>query len=123
MLPPVSKSELLEDEVVARVQLKGALHVARCFFPTAFASIDQAGVQKHIGIVRQRLSSNGQFAAGALVVAKPLVVVIGKRKGNFTRIRLEAHSAIQGDLGQIDTGRCMIMAPKVRNAMYSGQQT
>ena len=122
MLPSVSESELLENEVVARVQLKSALHVASCFFPVAFASVDQARVQECISIVRQRLSGNSQFAAGALVVAKALVVVIRRCKVDFTRVWLEAYSAIQRGLGQLETGRRVIMAPKVRNTMHSGEQ-
>src|SRR5204862_7016816 len=75
-LPAVSQSQLLENEKVARVQLECALKVAGCFFPTAFASIDETGVQKHVGIVPQRLSRTRQFISCALVVAKAVVVVI-----------------------------------------------
>ena len=67
--------------------------------------------------------ASSQFTACALVVAKAVIVVIRQRKVNFTRIRLEAHSAFQGGLGQIETGRCMIVASKIGNAMHSGQQT
>src|SRR6266480_5272657 len=123
MLPPVSQSELLQNEGVTWVELKGTLQVARRFFPMALTSIDHACVSEHIGIVRQRLSGNSQFAASTLVVAKPKVVVIGQRKVDFASIRLDAHSAIQDGLGEIKTGRCMIMAPEVCNAMHSGQQT
>src|SRR6266542_2745521 len=102
---------------------KRVLYLARCFFPMAFASVDQAGVQKHIGIVGKRLFGNSQFAAGALIVTKAVVVVIRQRKVDFASIRLEAHGTIQGGLCQIKAGRRMIMAPKVCNAMHSGQQT
>ena len=122
-LPSVNQSELLENEKVARVQLNGALKIARCFFPMAFASIDETGVQEHVGIVRQRLSGKRKFTACALVVAKAVIVVIRQRKVNFTRIGLEAHCAFQGGLGQIETSRCMIVASKIGNAMHSGQQT
>src|SRR6202011_5087069 len=37
------RSQLLESEQIARIQLNGALQVARTIFPMAFAAIDQAG--------------------------------------------------------------------------------
>src|SRR5207248_2774857 len=123
MLRPVSQSELLENEEVARVQLKSALQVARCLCPMAFATIDEACVTEYVGAVGQRLSGNSNLAAGPSIIAKTVVVIVGQGKVNFTRIRLEAPSGFQGGVGQVKTGCSVVMAPKVGNAMYSGQQT
>ena len=41
----------------------------------------------------------------------------------FARIRLKAQSGLHGRISQTETGRGVVVAPKVGSAMYSGQQT
>src|SRR5205823_8571154 len=80
----VSQSEVLENEEVARVQLKGAFYVARCLFPMAFATIDEARVTEYVGVVGQCSSRDSHLAAGPSVIAKTVVVIVSQGKVNFT---------------------------------------
>ncbi len=68
-------------------------------------------------------SGDSELAASPFVVAKAVVVIIGQGEVGFARIRLKAQSGLHGRLSQIETGRCVVVASKVGNAMYSGQQT
>src|SRR5438132_8737102 len=123
MLPPVSQSELLESEKVARVQLKRALQVARCLLPMAFAAVDHAGVSEYISVVGQCAPGDNELAASPAVIAESVVVINGQGEVGFARIRLKAQSGLRGRISQTETGRGVAVAPKVGSAMYSGQQT
>src|SRR5436309_9615743 len=123
MLPPVSQSELLESEKVARVQLKGTLQVARGLVPVAFAAVDHAGVSEYISAVGQCAPGDNELAASPTVIAESVVVINGQGEVGFARIRLKAQSGLHGRISQTETGRGVVVAPKVGSAMYSGQQT
>ena len=123
MLPPVSQSELLESEKVARVQLKGTLQVARGLVPVAFAAVDHAGVSEYISVVGQCAPGDNELTASPSVIAESVVVINGQGEVRFARIRLKAQSGLHGRISQTETGRGVVVAPKVGSAMYSGQQT
>src|SRR5206468_12013910 len=107
----------------ARVQFKGALHVARCSFPLAVATIDESSVQKDVGIIKQSAFGNSQLVAGPPVIAKTVVIIVGQGKVNFTRIRLKVQSGLQSSVRQVKARLRVVMASKVSNAMNSGEQT
>src|SRR5207244_10866683 len=123
MLPPVSQSELLESEKVARVQLKGTLQVARGLVPVAFAAVDHAGGSEYISAVGQCAPGDNELAASPTVIAESVVVRNGQGEVGFARIRLKAQSGLHGRICQTETGRGVVVAPKVGSAMYSGKQT
>src|SRR5207253_2657571 len=123
MLPPVSQSELLESEKVARVQLKGTLQVARGLVPVAFAAVDHAGVSEYISVVGQCASGDNEVTASPSVIAESVVVINGQGEVGFARIRLKAQSGLQCSISQSETGSGMVVPSKVGSAMYPGQQT
>ena len=94
MLPAVSQSKLLKNEKVARIQLKSALHVARCFFPMAFPPIDHTRVLEYIRVVGQRLPGDSQLAAGPSIVAETIVEINGQSEMSFPRTRLKTQSSL-----------------------------
>ena len=114
----VSVCHLLKGEKVARIQLKGALQVARGFFPMAFPAVDIASVFEYFGVVGQRAPGDGQLSAGTLVVAEAVVIVIGqgesaKAQAAFTAARSEVEKTVEKQpdfapalslLGMIDAG-------------------
>src|SRR5437764_615347 len=89
-LRPVSISELLESEKVARVQLKGMLQVARGLVPVAFAAVDHAGVSEYISAVGQCAPGDNELTASPSVIAESVVVINGQGEVGFARIRLKA---------------------------------
>ena len=117
----VSQCHLLKGEKIARVQLKGALQIARGFFPMAFAAIDVAGVFEYFGIVGERAPGNGQLAAGALVVAEAVVIVISQGEVGFACIRLEAQSGLHGRVRQIEAARSVVVTLPIDFVVHSGQ--
>src|SRR5947207_15788058 len=123
LLPPVSISELLESEKVARVQLKGMLQVARGLVPVAFAAVDHAGVSEYSSAVGQCAPGDNELTASPSVIAESAVVINGQGEVGFARIRLKAESGLHGRISQTETGRGAVVTPKVSSAMYSGQQT
>src|SRR5216110_4009447 len=101
MLPPVSISELLESEKVARVQFKGTLQVARGLVPVAFVAVDHAGVSEYISVVGQCAPGDNELAASPPVIAEPVVVINGQSEMGFARIGLKAKSCFHGCFGEI----------------------
>ena len=115
--------QLLEREKVAWVQLKGSLQIAGGFFPMAFAAIDEAGINKDVGIVRQCRSGDCELTSGPSVVEEPLIVINGQSEMSFTRIRLEAQRGFRCGLGQIKAGRSTVESIPVNGVVHPGQQT
>src|SRR4030095_7006299 len=105
MLPPVSQSELLDSEKVARVQLKGTLQVARGLVPVAFATVDHAGVAEYISAVGQCAPGYNELTASPSVIAESVVVINGQGEVGFARIRLKAQSGLRGRISQTEPRR------------------
>src|SRR6266404_4287253 len=104
------------------MQIEGALEIARALFPTVRAPFDIASVFEDLGVIRQRSFCDGQFAEGAVIIEKAIIIINRQRQVSFARIRLESQCRLHRSIGQIETGRAAVKSVPVDSAMYFGEQ-
>src|SRR5262249_38883549 len=106
----IAKSELLQNVVIAWVQLRGTLIILDAFLVLAPASHDCCGQIENPRIVRQGAPRHLQLSQGSIVIAICLIQMTCARQMRLAGVRSKSKGGGNGSLGRGEPGRRMFSA-------------